>query len=238
MGSESTHGEGFSRIEKDFLGNERMVHYDADGNITGASELVRESDGSFKVGVPISVDHAHAGEQSVVPPNNTEQPSPVAASPSLDQIPVKQSSGTLLTYGIAAFVVTALLALLFVNLTGNREENRSIPEPASASIASPNDPVIPDTSEQSSPRSEEERPQREPIMEDRRPENPSESRTTVDPDQLRPEPQSDPTPKTESKKPEPTEPKSGSDPVDLRGDDGGVVPPPDNSTPNEPEDIR
>jgi hypothetical protein len=40
---------GYSRIEKDFLGNERMVHYDASGNMLGASDVIREADGTIRI---------------------------------------------------------------------------------------------------------------------------------------------------------------------------------------------
>ena len=40
---------GYSRLEKDFLGNERMVHYDASGNMLGASDVQREPDGTIRI---------------------------------------------------------------------------------------------------------------------------------------------------------------------------------------------
>jgi hypothetical protein len=39
----------YSRLEKDFLGNERMVFYDENGQMTGVSEVMREADGTLRV---------------------------------------------------------------------------------------------------------------------------------------------------------------------------------------------
>lgn len=48
--------KSYSRLEKDFLGNERMVHYDEKGVVVGASEVVREEDGTLRVldSVPVA----------------------------------------------------------------------------------------------------------------------------------------------------------------------------------------
>lgn len=39
----------YSRLEKDFLGNERMVFYDENGQMTGVAEIMREADGTLRV---------------------------------------------------------------------------------------------------------------------------------------------------------------------------------------------
>ena len=46
----------YSKLEKDFLGNERMVHYNASGVAISASKVERAEDGSMTVGEPVPVD--------------------------------------------------------------------------------------------------------------------------------------------------------------------------------------
>lgn len=48
----------YSRLEKDFLGNERMVFYDENGQMTGMAEVMREADGTLRVMGTIPVDPA------------------------------------------------------------------------------------------------------------------------------------------------------------------------------------
>lgn len=92
----------YSKLEKDFLGNERMVHYNAEGVAVSASKVDRGEDGSMTVGEPVPL---------------IAQPQSVKAQPLLDAEPRRKDfpPGTIATIGIASFIFTALAALYILN---------------------------------------------------------------------------------------------------------------------------
>lgn len=188
----------YSKLEKDFLGNERMVHYNAQGVAISASKVDRSEDGSMTVGEPIPL-------------------TPQAPPPSVNTLDDQKSSlyppGTVATIGIASFVVAALAALFILN--SNKPDSAA--ERFNAAIY--RDPVqlqpptenlerVPGPQELDSPlpRQEDESPpgDRDRPRIDLRDESPAQAEPTPEPTKPEPKPKS--------------EPAKGSDPIDLRGD--------------------
>jgi hypothetical protein len=85
--------DGYSRIEKDFLGNERMVHYDANGSMLGFSEILREPDGSIRVlgahpnAKPVSAEQPSPEQPSLGAELESPVAQPVRAAPLFDEAP-------------------------------------------------------------------------------------------------------------------------------------------------------
>jgi hypothetical protein len=191
----------YSKLEKDFLGNERMVHYNAEGVAISASKVERSEDGSMIVGEPMPL---------------TSQPQAVAtpsAAPVAEPRTGNYPPGTVATIGIASFVVAALAALFIIN--SNRSDTSAdrfnaavYRDPVRIQPPSENLEQVPPPQEFDSPRPRQED---ETLPGDR-------DRPRIDlrdDEPSTPEPKSDP---VDEKPTEPTEPAKGSDPIDLRGD--------------------
>ncbi|MEI7576486.1 MAG: hypothetical protein WCK51_06305 [Armatimonadota bacterium] len=188
----------YSKLEKDFLGNERMVHYNSDGVAVSASRVERAEDGSMTVGEPI-------------PLSTQSQPTQVPVRPTTDAGPGSYPPGTVATIGIASFVLAALAALFIINSNksdspAERFNTAVYRDPVQVQPRTENLEDVPPPREYDSPqpRQEDEVPPGDP------------TRPRID---IRNE-----EPEVLEKKPEPThdkpdpEPKKGSDPIDLRGD--------------------
>jgi hypothetical protein len=224
---------GYSRIEKDFLGNERMVHYDAEGNMLGASDVIREEDGTIR----ISNDPMNAGTEDDLPKVEAIVP-PVKAIPTEPQavrvvgvgpkanMPVSQ----VVTYSIGAFILTLLLTLgvmSFFRSNGQDARVRTI-DTTSQRQPTPNWTPAPDS-----------QPRREDFPADPRPRNDEQPGDTRPFDQTAPDSnmddnrpridtnEADPANDSDSK---PTK-KGSDDPIDLRGDEGGKKDPPKKGDP-------
>lgn len=111
---------GYSRLEKDFLGNERMVHYDGSGNMIGASDVVREPDGTIRIPNEAGTTTAAASASPTDPTAHIPKDAGVAMRN-------KQSmpASRLITYVFAAFIGSMLLTLAVVTVFAGRGGSRS-----------------------------------------------------------------------------------------------------------------
>ena len=190
----------YSKLEKDFLGNERMVHYNVAGIAVSASKVERSEDGSMMVGEPIPL---------------TSQPQPVVAPVRVvnEPRPGTYPPGTIATIGIASFVLTALAAQVIINSNksdsaAERFNTAVYRDPIQTQPPSENLEQVPPPQDYDSPqpRQEDETP---PGDRDRPRIDLREDELTV------PEPKADP---VKEKPAETPEPAKSSDPIDLRGD--------------------
>ena len=201
----------YSKLEKDFLGNERMVHYNAEGVAISASRVERSEDGSMIVGEPVPLSADAKPDNST----NTPKPAPVAAEPPRGTYP----PGTITTIGIASFVVAALAALFILksyrsDSAADRFNTAVYREPVQVPTAPERDNLeqVPGPQDLDSPvpRQEDETlpGDRERPRIDLRDEEPPAQDPAGEP------PKSDPKPEVKAE----PEPRKGSDPIDLRGD--------------------
>ncbi len=191
----------YSKLEKDFLGNERMVHYNAEGVAISASSVTRGEDGSMTVGEPMPLQSSAAQPAS----------EPVAEPKG------SYTSGTVATIGIASFVVAALAALLVLNL--NRGSDSEVARYNRDVYQSPTQPSAPSgTTDDSVPPPQDLQPDSRPDGDGFGPPPGDTDRPRIlrenEPAEEPPVEQSKP-----EKEPEPEAPKKSSDdPIDLRGD--------------------
>ncbi len=193
----------YSKLEKDFLGNERMVHYNSEGVAVSASRVERAEDGSMIVGEPM-------------PLSAQPQPAPVAVQPTVAPQPGSYPPGTVATIGIASFVVAALAALFIIN--SNRSDSAAerfntavYRDPVQVKPRTENLEDVPPPQNFDSPQPRQEDELLPPGDQSRpriqlREDEPAPS----EPAEKNPEPRQEP-----KQEPEPTK---GSDPIDLRGD--------------------
>ncbi len=186
----------YSKLEKDFLGNERMVHYNAAGVAVSASKVERAADGSMTVGEPVPL---------------TPQPQPVAAV-NLDQPREKTyPPGTVATIGIASFVIAALGALYILNsnkpTSAAERFNTAVYREPIQQVQPPSENLerVPGPQELDPP---------QPRQED---ESPPGERTRPRINLREDEPEAKPEPPKEEPESKP-EPAKGPDPIDLRGE--------------------
>ena len=226
---------GYSRLEKDFLGIERMVHYDAAGNMTGTSEVFLEADGSRRISnevhaVSVPTEEAAAftppvASKPVVEPNVAS----AAASGPKPEYREGYSVPTVVSFGLAAFVGAAVIGLVVITAMrsgSNRDssvqsytppiqnQNSTLPEQRYTPPAPPSNndnpydsPVDPDQTRPGDP----DRPRIDgpaPVIE------PSDPALNPNGDQ----PQGEVKPSTEPEKPKVDPKPSSTDPIDLRGD--------------------
>lgn len=224
---------GYSRIEKDFLGNERMVHYDGSGNMIGASDVVRESDGTIRIPNETYEGTVATPKPGVDPtahiPNDAGKATPEKPKP----VPAGQTA----TYVIATFIGAAVLTWAVLSFKNSHSPSSAgavqnfpttrVPE---STRALPQEETVPERSPEQFP----------PDPKPRNDEDPNDARPF---DQTAPDMNSgdDNHPKIQPNddgsnppvdKPDDAdtqrEPKkdNGSDPIDLRGDgDKGKTPP-------------
>ena len=226
---------GYSRLEKDFLGNERMVHYDGSGNMLGASDVIRELDGTIRVSnEPISASRSDdlPRVEAIVPPVKaalTEEPQPVRVvgfGPKSNM-----QSNQVVMYAIAAFVATSLITLAVVSIIkSNRSSDPSFGTPQSSfhQVPQPRVEIQPGQDNLPSdpkPRNDEPPTETRPFDQTAPDSNMDDNRPKIRND--------DPTPPTrDDSKPDTKPKKSGpDDPIDLRGDDGGKKDGPKKSDP-------
>jgi len=234
---------GYSRIEKDFLGNERMVHYDGSGNMIGASDVVREPDGTIR----IPNETAHAGAAGDLPDIQVIEPTPKMESAShipndagkvmagkSSQMPMSQT----VTYVIATFVAAMLLtlgALAVIRSRGGsggasqdfRSTSVTQPTPRFNQQAEPLPERAPDQyPADPKPRNDEQPTDAQPYDQSAPDMNSGDSnRPKIEPD---PNQQTEPEPDKDPKK------GTGDDPIDLRGDGEPQKDPPK----TDPNDIH
>jgi hypothetical protein len=234
---------GYSRLEKDFLGNERMVHYNAEGAMIGASAVTREEDGSIRISgdIPMVASTAH---ESVAAPTVTQagvaakayQSSAKSEEPEKPRFQSEtdepsMSSAKIFSIAVAAFVGAALIALIFINLRGSGSSSSETRSVNSRIQEAPSEPpqdapqmVRPDevpSDGDSTPPGDRDRPRI------RRNESTDLGRTepsaTPEPDGGITQEDSEPKRRRKPKPaedPKPDAPKPDStDPIDLRGDD-------------------
>ena len=223
---------GYSRVEKDFLGNERMVHYDASGNMLGASDIIREPDGTIRVSNDtVSVNPDDLPHVEVIVP-------PQTAAAIAEPIPVRvmgvgtksnMNMNQLVMYSIAAFIGTCLLTLgvmSFFRSNGSSGSTRTEPIVIHRNDAQP----APDV-----------QPGRENFPNDPKPRNDDQPGDVKPSDQGQPDSNMDDNrPRIQDNNNDPgppptkvTDPNKGSsnDPIDLRGDDGNKKDPPKKGDP-------
>lgn len=104
---------GYSQIEKDFLGIERLVHYDAAGVRIGMSEMVIDLAGKVKyvllegsngvstAGAVAPTPSTATAEPSLLPPSDDESIRPLGFGEMLEKYPWQ--------FAIGAFVIAALI---------------------------------------------------------------------------------------------------------------------------------
>ncbi len=204
---------GYSRLEKDFLGNERMVHYDGSGNMIGASDVVREPDGTIRI--PNEPGSATASTVSA-PAADLNAHLPKDAGVRMRQ---KQAllTSKVITYIFAALIDSMLLTLAVLNFraSGGRPTTvQYVPQTNTTPYSAP-PTVRNDTQDDSRPNNA--------LPDDPKPRNDQDSNEAKPYDQTAPDMNSgdDSHPKIDDggKKPD-TKPKSD-DPIDLRGDGDG-----------------
>ena len=150
----------YSRIEKDFIGNERMVNYDAQGNIVSISEVVRESDGTLRVLPAVPTNISSAPDSQIPKPHN---------SPSVESISETQSSqnGYPRSMVYAICIGTCIISGLITTLIIKNNESEKIqlvnaPAEPSTPQSSPDEPnqlnSEPNPGPQDSPPKQQESP--------------------------------------------------------------------------------
>lgn len=239
---------GYSRIEKDFLGNERMVHYDGSGNMLGASDVVREPDGTIRIpnesGSSFVADDLPKVEAVEPKPKAVAQePASSFATPAKSNVPMNQ----VVLYSIATFIGAMLLTLGIASFVASRRPSQGAI--SSTQIRSSN-PMEDARIQQDPPRRREEEQQPQdnfPIdPKPRNDEQPSDEPKPFDNaapdmnsgDDLHPKIEPGDGDKKPAVEPAKENPKTNGsdDPIDLRGDGGTTKKGPDNSS--DPDDIH
>ncbi|MBS1700519.1 MAG: hypothetical protein JST12_02580 [Armatimonadetes bacterium] len=223
---------GYSRIEKDFLGNERMVHYDGSGNMIGASDVVREPDGTIRIPND-PVDAIPTAAAAPTPATDPTAHIPNDAGKDMAKTPKTMPTSQAVTYFIAVFVVTMLLGLGIMSAIKARGGNsggttsavtHDMPTVNSTTPPTYADPYPhrnDDLPQDPKPRNDEQ-PDYDPAMPDRGPQNdgrprinpedgpkPSDDTNSVEPSDAKP---------AKTNETPPAKNGDGSDPIDLRGD--------------------
>ena len=221
---------GYSRIEKDFLGNERMVHYDASGNMLGASDVIREPDGTIRISNDTSPTY-QAGELPhvvVIEPKPNADQVKVAAPVDVHVTgigPKPNTANRSVMIFIATFIIACILTLGVMSFLKTREGRGSnFSNVPSYTTPTRETPPITDTPTPRSnpddypsdpkPRNDQQPGDIPPVDNGAPDSNMDDNHPRIN--DATNAPADDSTPKTEPK------PKKGSDdPIDLRGDDSG-----------------
>lgn len=215
---------GYSRLEKDFLGNERMVHYDGNGNMLGASDVIREPDGTIRVSnEPVSASGSDdlPRVEAVVPPIRaapTDEPQPVRVAGNGPKS--NMQSNQVVMYAIAAFVATSLITLAVLSIfKSNRSSDSSFGTPQSSFHQVPAPRVETQPGQENfpsdpKPRNDEPPTETRPFDQTAPDSNMDDNRPKIRNDDPQPPTRVDPRPDTKPRKSGPE------DPIDLRGDDG------------------
>ncbi len=211
---------GYSRLEKDFLGNERMVHYDGSGNMLGASDVIREPDGTIR----ISNEQVSASDSDDLP--KVEALVPPLKVKSVDEVrgvrleaKSGMQSNQVVMYAIAAFVGTSLVTLAVLSfLKSNRSSDPSfgVPQNYTQQIVPPRVETRPGQENFPSdpkPRNDEPPTENRPFDQTAPDSNMDDKHPKIRNDSA-PAAGSDPKPDVKPEK------SSSSEPIDLRGDDG------------------
>lgn len=137
----------YSRLEKDFLGIERMVHYNAEGVKIGTQDIVREDDGTLRVvGEIVPVNEAAA---TYTPPVNPvpapqvdilqiEEPTPSAPAPKVSVASAEPAGAPVnrtLLYVFGAFIGSAIFTFIVISFL--KTSNSSVGSSASPVITGP-----------------------------------------------------------------------------------------------------
>ncbi len=213
---------GYSRLEKDFLGNERMVHYDASGNMLGASDVIREPDGTIRVsGEQISAESAgdFPEVEAVVPTPKAPVAASAAPTGVRDRSEVPRNQVAM--YAIAAFVATSIVTLGVLQIMkSNRGETQSysLPQSTYHQVPQPNNDVQP--GQENFPN--DPKPRNDDPPAENRPFDQSSPDSNMDDNRPRVRNDGPSAPPGNESNPQPKPKKAGpDDPIDLRGDDGG-----------------
>ena len=221
---------GYSRIEKDFLGNERMVHYDASGNMLGASDVIREPDGTIRV----SNDTVAAYQSDDLPKVEAVMPTTKPAEPAAGQSASASSHGQRPTmpmnqtvmYVIGTFIAATLLTLGALSFFRSRGSDGSIRTFSQVAPIRETPPVYDTPSRGTNPdnlpgdpkpRNDEPPVNNQPYDQTAPDSNMDDNHPRIQDNNALPDnsvTKSNPTPKPDTK------PSKGTDdPIDLRGDD-------------------
>ena len=231
---------GYSRIEKDFLGNERMVHYDGSGNMIGASDVIREPDGTIRIPNDSASKASELPEVRVIEPK--QEPAAHIPTAAGNVMPNKNSGMPLnqtITYVIGTFVAAMLLTLGVMAFRASRGGGSAAQEFGTASA--PIQRIERQTAQAPPPQDVPDN-----LPNDPKPRNDEPAQDAKPYDQTSPDQNAgdDNRPKVDSGNSEPTPPdpqkdngkKGGgsNDPIDLRGDDDPKKGPPK----GDPNDIH
>ncbi len=215
---------GYSRIEKDFLGNERMVQYDASGNMLGASDVIREPDGTMR----ILNDDSTAEVQRDLPKVEAVMPKASASSVSRDPLPpigVRAANSTapnnrLVMTVIAVFIGSCLLTLLVISMfRSNNSSPRFIPSQTTTTVQpgprTSDRPRLPDNyPDDPKPRNDDSVPDSRPTDQTAPDSNMDDNRPRIQDNNEAPSVENAPRPGSRNKK------GNSDEPIDLRGDEG------------------
>lgn len=237
---------GYSRLEKDFLGNERMVHYDGSGNMIGASDVVREPDGTLRV----TNEPVHATTPTGLPDVQVIEPKPKAeptahipadagkAMAPRPQMPLSQT----VTYVIATFIGAMLLTLAVLAFRASRSGSDASQQFGSKSAPIQNfdrqaDPLPDRTPDQYPP---DPKPRNDEQPDNNQPSDPTTApdMNTGDDNHPKIEPGQDPV-QADPGGDKGTNKGNSDDPIDLRGDgEPQKDPPKTGPTKGDPNDIH
>lgn len=217
----------YSRLEKDFLGIERMVHYDALGNKTGVQEVVREDDGTIRVVGEITTVIESPAEPIAASPTATFQSDPIVTTQASPPSPGLPANKTFM-YVAGAFIGSAILTLIvisFFNTGGAGGRGNTLNSSAS--------PTFIDRTDARQENFTQPPIEQTPAPEDAQPRQNDQGVPDTDTE-------GDGHPRIQPNDPEPTKPDertNDSDPIDLRG---GEEPTPSTTEPTTPstDDLR
>ena len=236
---------GYSRLEKDFLGNERMVHYDASGNMLGASDVIREPDGTIRV----TNDPVSSSSESELPKVEAIPPTPRITNPepNVTQASVSHKldfggnrnkgmpANQVVMYSIAAFVTTLLVTLgvlAVVRSNGPDAQIRTSSPTTQMPSSQRNVDPIPDSQPEPDNFPPEPRPRNDDQPGNARPFDESAPDSNMDDSRPRIRDNNPDNPVGGDPKGQGKPKKGGSDdPIDLRGDEGGTKEPPTKGDP-------
>ncbi|HLO97919.1 MAG TPA: hypothetical protein VK171_04925 [Fimbriimonas sp.] len=210
----------YSRLEKDFLGIEKMVHYDAEGNKTGVQDVVREEDGTIRVvGEPTPVIETPGAS---IPSAPASQPVPsLRATETVATVPANKT----LVYIFGAFIGSAILTFIVLSFFKTAGGGNQVNSSASPSFIDRSDAR---TENFTQPPIEQT-----PAPDDTQPRQNDQGVPDTDTE-------GDGKPRIEQTDPEPTkqdERTNDSDPIDLRGGDE-PTPTTNEPTTTPPDDLR
>jgi hypothetical protein len=151
----------YSRLEKDFIGNERMVNYDAQGNLVSISEVVREPDGTLRVLPAVPTTIASSPDSQIPTPQSAPNVESINSKTQSSQNGYPRSM--IYAICIATCIISGLITTLIIK--NNESEKVQIvnvpaePSTPQSSLADPNQlNPEPNPGPQDSPPNQQESP--------------------------------------------------------------------------------